>query len=55
MALSQRDPDRHDGWMTSGVSVYTRRRRAGMLTPYGWFIVLSVLSLAAGATLAFLT
>lgn len=55
MALSQWDPDQREGWLTTVIPVYERRRRTGLLTPYGWLIVLSLVSVALGAVLAFVT
>jgi len=54
MALSNGDPDRRDSWMLNSTLGAARRRRTGVLTAYGWFLVMSVLSLTAGALLGFL-
>jgi hypothetical protein len=55
MALSQWDPDRRARWMIDIVPVYQQRRQSRLLTPYGWFLVLSIISLMIGAVIAFLT
>jgi len=53
MALSHWDPDRRDGWMLNTAPTYSRRRRTGVLTPYGWFLVMSAVSVTVGGLLGF--
>ncbi len=55
MALSEWKPEYRDGWMTTIVPIFEPRRRVRLLAPFGWFIVLSVLSLLMGTVIAFLT
>jgi hypothetical protein len=55
MALSDWRPEYSDNWMVDFIPVVEPRRRSRLLTPYGWFVVLSVISLLLGAVLAFLT
>ncbi len=55
MALSGWEPEHRHGWMATIVPIFEPRRRSRLLTPYGWFIVLSVISFVMGAVLAFLT
>lgn len=53
MSLSRSQLDYQDNWMTVPLPAMDRRRRSKLLTPYGWFIVLSFVALAAGTVLGF--
>ncbi len=53
VSLSRSELERHEGWLTVGFPVVDRRRRSKLLTPYGWFVVLSIIALAMGVVLGF--
>lgn len=60
MALSSSELHGEDTWLTIPFPmmyrpVMDRRRRSKLLTPYGWFLVLSLVAMAAGAALGFAT
>jgi hypothetical protein len=55
MALSEWRPDEDHSWIEGVVPVFTPRKRLRLLTPLGWFAILSVMSVVTGATIGFLT
>jgi len=55
MALSGWEPEHRDHWMTNVIPVFEQRPRLRLLTPYGWFVILSIISLILGAVIGFVT
>ena len=55
MALSGWEPDQRDNWMANVVPVFEQRPRLRLLTPHGWLVILSFISVVLGAVIGFVT